>query len=692
MERCDLRGKVYVMLLTAVAVAAAACGAPDSSPGSVAGNRPAVCLRPTCEEVPVKRGNVTVSVSADGTVQFVNKVDLFFRAPGRVSSVDVGVGDTVQEGQVLATLGLSSLELGVAEATVSLQAAEEALQELLEPVTQEEFQAAELAVSVAQDVLQSAEDEFGLAQAGATEQELAQAVADVSASQLALQEAETALEQLLAAPTTAELAGPIESVAQGRSAILAAELELADLMSQVGPTEVAEAASVLALAAANLEDTEATLATLEAGPDPLSVSELQRELELAQIQVLRADLVIADLEDSILVSQEQEDLADAELDRAVLDVDEASAALELLLSGPTDMELSRAQLDIVAAEVAVAKAEEALDLAETEASGEELSVAQASVDAIKLGLEASQQALEELNASPDPLKIRELEDQIALAQANLKNAEGSLTKLRSGPDVELVGGKLTARSLALEALIEVEATLVELRGGPDPAQVELHRKEAAAAQAGLVEAKDQLNNSTIEAPFDGIVSAVNVEYGQDVEAEYGPLQEFEVALIELLDTSVLEIVALVDEDDIGRVRVHQRVDITVNALPDMRVTGVVESVSTVAVAGAPTNDTSYEVTISAEPEQATNLNLLEGMTTAAEFVIDKRSDVLYVPVGALRGTDQSAWVEVVDGQTVTGVDVVPGLKNTRLVEVKEGVEEGQIVRVYRSATAAPIGQ
>ena len=154
------------MLLTAVAVIATACGTQDSGSRAVVNDRPAVCLKPTCEEVPVKRGDVTVSVSADGTLQFVNKADLFFRASGRVSSVDVRVGDTVQKGQVLANLGLSSLELGVAEAKVSVQDAEVALQELLEPVTQEELQAAELTVSVAQDVLNSAGEDFVLAQNG----------------------------------------------------------------------------------------------------------------------------------------------------------------------------------------------------------------------------------------------------------------------------------------------------------------------------------------------------------------------------------------------------------------------------------------------------------------------------------------------------------------------------------------------
>ena len=704
-ERCILRSKVDIMLLLIVSasVIATGCGRSDSSPVSVAAGAATACLRPTCEEVPVKRGDVTVSVSADGALQFVNKADLFFRAEGRVSSVDVRVGDIVEKGQVLATLDRASLELAVATAKVSLGEAEEALDELLEPVTSEELLDAELAVAVAQNALRVAEEEFNLAQEGPTEQELAQSVADVSATQVALQEAEEALKLLIEGPTTEEFAEAMESVAEEKSSLLKAEQNLADLKSRVSSTVgVEEAESNLALAGADLEEAQATSAELEAGPDPSVVSESQQLLELAQIDVLTSELELARLEEKteVLVLPAEWDLAEARLARALLDVEEAEEALEEVLAGATELELTRARLEVVAAEVAVAKAEQTLEVAKVGPTEEELAAIEDLIKAINLGLEAAHQKLAELSAIPDPLKIKEQEDQVALALANMKEAEENLGKLSSGADPELVREKHANLTTVGDALVDAEEALALLRDGSDPSDVELKRKEVGFAQAAIVRAQDDLDNWTIDAPFDGIVSAVNVEYGQDVEPNYGPRTESEDALIELLDTRVLEIVALVDETDVSLVKIGQDVNITINALPDTAIHGTVVNVSTVAAdeaqgkdAASQPNDAAYEVIISAEAKGLTGLSLLEGMTVITDVVIDQRSDVLYVPTAAtLDVNGQESIVEVVDGVTVSSVTVATGIRNGRFVEITEGLKEGEVVRVDRSKVVVPISQ
>ena len=95
-------------------------------------------------------------------------------------------------------------------------------------------------------------------------------------------------------------------------------------------------------------------------------------------------------------------------------------------------------------------------------------------------------------------------------------------------------------------------------------------------------------------------------------------------------------------------------------------------------------DTSYEVIISAEAEQVfNNLKLLEGMTASVDVIMDRRSDVLYVPLAALRN-GRPPTVEVVNGNTTALVKVVPGLKNRFLVEIQEGLHEGDTVRVNLS--------
>ena len=71
------------------------------------------------------------------------------------------------------------------------------------------------------------------------------------------------------------------------------------------------------------------------------------------------------------------------------------------------------------------------------------------------------------------------------------------------------------------------------------------------------------------------------------------------------------------------------------------------------------------------------------MTASVDIFIERRADVLYIPVAALNGVDQTS-VELVADGTVTSASVTPGLKNHRRVEIKEGLKEGATIRVDRS--------
>ena len=88
---------------------------------------------------------------------------------------------------------------------------------------------------------------------------------------------------------------------------------------------------------------------------------------------------------------------------------------------------------------------------------------------------------------------------------------------------------------------------------------------------------------------------------------------------------------------------------------------------------------SYEVVISGEALQSAQLG--PGMGAVAEVVLQKRSDVLVVPRGAVNLELQQPMVDVVNVGRVDPVSVTTGLTSGPLVEITEGLQEGDVIRV-----------
>ena len=226
-----LRAKQYVPLfiLGLAAFIAVSCGGPAGSTAADKPYQPLSCLAPSCEEVTVKSGDVTLSVLAAGSLRYVHNADLRFLSSARVISVDVKVGDVVSEGQVLASLDPSSLELEVTAAMVSVREAVDDLEELLTPPTPEELSAAEATVAEAKLAVAEAQLKLKLAETGATEQELAGARLDWKSAEFTLQEDRKDLEDFIAGPAAQEIAQAHQVQAEAEVALKDAESGLAGL-------------------------------------------------------------------------------------------------------------------------------------------------------------------------------------------------------------------------------------------------------------------------------------------------------------------------------------------------------------------------------------------------------------------------------------------------------------------------------
>ena len=166
------------------------------------------------------------------------------------------------------------------------------------------------------------------------------------------------------------------------------------------------------------------------------------------------------------------------------------------------------------------------------------------------------------------------------------------------------------------------------------AQIEVAQSQIASAQAAvkqrealLKQAQVDLERTIIRAPVDGTVILRNVDAGQTVAASLQAPVLFTIAR----DLRDMQVEAAIDEADVGRLRVGQRVSFTVDAFPRRSFTGEIKQIRKSPVNVQ--NVISYTVVISAaNPDQS----LLPGMTANVRVAVDSRDNVLKVANAALR--------------------------------------------------------
>ncbi|HKI84587.1 MAG TPA: efflux RND transporter periplasmic adaptor subunit, partial [Candidatus Krumholzibacteria bacterium] len=157
--------------------------------------------------------------------------------------------------------------------------------------------------------------------------------------------------------------------------------------------------------------------------------------------------------------------------------------------------------------------------------------------------------------------------------------------------------------------------------------LEIAKAALESAQVNLDRAKQNLAYTEIRSPVDGVVIDRTVDVGQTVAASLSAPQLFLIAE----DLSKMEILASVDESDIGKIHDEQSVRFTVQAYPDSIFTGTVKQVRLKSTIQE--NVVNYVVSIAVANPSG---RLLPGMTATVDFVVAEAKDVLQVPNAALR--------------------------------------------------------
>ncbi len=181
------------------------------------------------------------------------------------------------------------------------------------------------------------------------------------------------------------------------------------------------------------------------------------------------------------------------------------------------------------------------------------------------------------------------------------------------------------------------------------------------AQASYVKVKRNLSYATISSPIDGVVISRAVEEGQTVAAGFETPTLFTIAK----NLTDMQVIADVDEADIGQVAEGQKVSFTVDAYPDDVFGGIVKQVRLEATTTS--NVVTYEVVITAPNP---DLKLKPGLTANVTVYTLEKDGVLAVPTKALRFHPDAQLLEQI-GISVQGA-AQPAQGSVKTVWVKNG--------------------
>jgi HlyD family secretion protein len=356
---------------------------------------------------------------------------------------------------------------------------------------------------------------------------------------------------------------------------------------------------------------------------------------------------------------------------ARLDTTDLELAVKQAEQGVRSAELALAQLTAPPRPEDLAVAEATLKLAQAQVYQASGVSSKEQIEIARLNLVVAQTTLAAINDQVDSLieqgkfaEKQRLEAQQEQARDNVQIAQLRYDQAKTPRSS---GGS------ALAGLEQARVNLERLKRGPAAADVEIAQLQVAQARSALEQARNNLNDAVLVAPFDGVIAGVNIRAGE-VAAGQLPAVVLVAGLPFHIDVSV-------DEVDIARVAIGQSVTITVDALPNEVFSGAVDRIAPQSTVSA--GVVSYPVRVVVRSDEA---RLRAGMTSTAEIVVQTVRDVVLVPNWAIRRDAGKAFAGVLRNGQVEEVEVKLGLRNENFSEVVQGLAAGDTVA---TSTARP---
>jgi RND family efflux transporter MFP subunit len=264
------------------------------------------------------------------------------------------------------------------------------------------------------------------------------------------------------------------------------------------------------------------------------------------------------------------------------------------------------------------------------------------------------------------------------AQAGEASFRAEITRLQNAQaqaQVESSGNSAYGR------VLEAQAQLDQVLAGPSAEQIEQAALNVDLAAQQLANLQADYEDTFLVAPFDGYLSAVNIEVGAAVAPNVGVTQ--------ITDITPLLLTTRIDETDLAEVEAGMPIEVRFDALPDVTLTGTLGAIDPLGttVDGIVTYDAA--INLDAFPE-----GVRVGMSADVRLITDQAENVLVIPNSYIREDPDTGRITVnVVGSTGDLIprEVTLGLRGVQNSEVVSGLEAGEMIALRRISSERSFG-
>ena len=295
------------------------------------------------------------------------------------------------------------------------------------------------------------------------------------------------------------------------------------------------------------------------------------------------------------------------------------------------------------------------------------------IDTAKDNLESAAKAHQVLiNTAKDNLESAAKAHQVLIdtAKDNVESAAKDVVDTVNDIEINALRATLVEKN---ELEKDAEKTLAALND-LDLLQIKLVTASINQTNALLKNANSELEAVNLTAPFAGIISSISVDVGDTVSRQ--------TPTIDILDPTVVTVDGTIDEIDVLSLRLGDQVAVTLDALPDQVLRGVIDEI------GDGVNQQGViQFPLSIILTAPDGIELIEGLSATATIVLNQINNALLVPLQAIGGTFDQPTVDVGTSDGFITTDVQLGASDDFWVVVESGLSEGQEVLME---IAAPV--
>lgn len=225
---------------------------------------------------------------------------------------------------------------------------------------------------------------------------------------------------------------------------------------------------------------------------------------------------------------------------------------------------------------------------------------------------------------------------------------------------------------------EKELSLANLKAGADEFDIRAKKIAIQQKKDALLDAQQNLADCYIRAPFDGIITEVNVKKGDSISSG--------TAVATLITKQKIAEVTL-NEIDAAKVKAGQKTTLAFDALPELSVTGKVLEIDTVGTVSQGVVNYGVKIGFDTEEEQ-----IKPGMSVTVDIITEVKQDVLLIPISAVKTTGNNSFAEILVDNQPQKKAITTGSSNDTMIEVIEGLTEGEQVVAQTTTNGSSTGQ